>query len=164
MPRGARAVTALKNARHEAFAKLMATGLSTQSAAYREVYGEKAGSAAACRANAARLIATDNVAQRIAALQQEAADKLATAQAEAAAHNGVDLDWLLREGKALFVAAKEAKEFHAASATLERVAKIGGLWVDRAAGDGTGVQRVYSSEPLSEKDWHSKHAPPAPQR
>src|SRR5690242_6152711 len=103
----------LKIARHEQFAVLMAGGLLTQTAAYREVYGEKSGGDRALRANAARLIATDNVAARIAELRAEVAAKLADAQATPSGANGIDLDWLVRQGKDLFIKARDAKEYNA---------------------------------------------------
>ncbi len=84
------------------------------------------------------------------------ASAIAAAQNKAAEKAGVTLDWLLEEGKSLMLAAKAAKDFSAASSTYERVAKIAGHWVDRAQSDVNAVQRVYSSEPLTEEEWASR--------
>lgn len=87
--------TPLANARHEKFAQLVVSGMA-QGPAYLEA-GFR-GSEAAARANAARLITTDSVASRIAALRAPA---LALAQQEAG-EAIASAAWIIRESVRLY--------------------------------------------------------------
>ena len=58
--------------------------------------------------------------------------------------------------------AKTAKNFAAASATLERVARIAGVWSDKSAAgdpDGPPPTLVFTSEPMTPEQWSEKFAP-----
>lgn len=148
----------LEDPREELFAQHLAAGAASQGKAYLAA-GYAAATGSTLRANAARAAAKDGVRQRVSELQSAVAERLHEDQAAAAADAGIDLQWLMREGKKLFNACVAAEEFGAASQTLERLAKVAGLWVERAAQETNAVTRVYSDAPLSEAEWQARHAP-----
>lgn len=137
------------NIRHERVVQAIARGESHRDA-YMAEYPRARPEGA--DASVARLLGNARVQARLEEL-------LAAARTQAAEDHGVDLDWLLREGKDLYKLARDAKEYQAAGATLERLAKISGNWVDQSHVENDGVQRIYSSAPLSEEQWRNQHAP-----
>jgi hypothetical protein len=68
---------------------------------------------------------------------------------------------LLEEAWSIIQAAKAAENYAVASATLERAARIAGLWAEKPAADPDGqpAAQVFTSEPLSEEQWQEKFAP-----
>jgi uncharacterized protein YcaQ len=121
-------MAALSNAKHEAFASALARGL-TADAAYAEA-GFKPN-----RGNAARLKANESIAARVADLQARAADTTVTS-----------VQSLISEGWSIISAAKLDKQHAAASQTLERIAKLAGLWVDKAETKNESTVTVRSAE------------------
>jgi hypothetical protein len=69
---------------------------------------------------------------------------------------------LMEEAWSIIRAAKEEKNFAVASATLERAARIAGLWaekpqpIDPAA---PPAAQVFTSEPITAEQWSEKFAP-----
>ena len=71
-------------------------------------------------------------------------------------------DLLLDEAWAIIRAAKASDNFAAASATLERAARIAGLWSEKPAGAdpaGPPPAQVFTSEPMTAEQWFEKFAP-----
>ena len=68
---------------------------------------------------------------------------------------------LLEEAWRIIEAAKAKKDFAVASATLERAARIAGVWSDKPAADPTGAPpaQVFTSEPMTAEQWSEKFAP-----
>jgi len=112
-------VPALENAKHEIFAQEVAKGSSGRDAYRAAGYTTK--SDAATDVNASRLLSDARVRARLDELKERAAALTITT-----------IESLLEEGWSIIKAAKIGKDFGAASQTLERVAKIAGLWVDKA--------------------------------
>jgi len=108
-------VSVLENTRHEAFAQNLAKGMS-QTQAYIEAGYTKAGA----DRSASRLLGNAEVAARVNELKERSAVAVK-----------VTLDLLLEEGLGLMRDARNAQDYGAASATLERLAKLSGNWVDK---------------------------------
>ena len=69
---------------------------------------------------------------------------------------------LLEEAWSIIRAAKAEGNFAVASATLERAARIAGLWADRPAAidpAGPPPAQVFTSEPMTAEQWSDKFAP-----
>ena len=68
---------------------------------------------------------------------------------------------LLEEAWSIIRAAKTEANFAVASATLERAARIAGLWAEKPAADPTGAPpaQVFTSEPMTPEQWSEKFAP-----
>lgn len=69
---------------------------------------------------------------------------------------------LMQEAWDIITAAKAKANFVAASATLERAARIAGLWSDKAEADDAAERpatQVFTSEPLTPEQWAEKFAP-----
>ena len=68
---------------------------------------------------------------------------------------------LLEEAWSIIRAAKAEGEFAVASATLERAARIAGLWSEKPTADSAGAPpaQVFTSEPLTAEQWSEKFAP-----
>lgn len=116
---GSPKVPALTNARHELFAQGIAKGKNQTDAYLAAGY---VGDVTA----ASRLSRDVKVQARVAELKGRAAEKTVTT-----------VETLLAEGWDIITKAKGEADFGAASQTLERVAKIAGLWVDKTKGDLT---------------------------
>lgn len=132
---------ALENPRHERFAQELAKG-KTADEAY-QIAGYKAN-----RHNAATLGREQHISTRVAEIVERGAVKAETT-----------VERLLEAGWGLFDAAKGKEDFGAASATMERIAKIAGLWVDQSKQQSAGVVTVFSSEPMTADEWSAKFAP-----
>ena len=115
---------ALDNAKHERFAQEIAKGATGRDAYRAAGYASK--SDAAADASASRLLSDVKVRDRIAELQDRAATSTVTT-----------MESLLEAGWSIITAAKSKEDYSAASQTLERVAKIAGLWVDKTKNDNT---------------------------
>lgn len=133
----------LENPRHEVFAQEVAKGKSAAQAYL--IAGYKTDQRGA-EASGPRLLGDVRVANRVLELQKVAAVK-----------SGVTLQWLLDQAQGIIEDARAAADFSAASQTLERAAKIAGLWVDRSQAEQT--VRDVSNEPMSEDEWQRRHAP-----
>jgi hypothetical protein len=71
-------------------------------------------------------------------------------------------DVLLEEAWSIIRDAKAKANYAAASATLERAARIAGLWSEKPAADdaaGPPPAQVFTSEPLTPEQWSEKFAP-----
>ena len=67
---------------------------------------------------------------------------------------------LLEEAWSIIQAAKAEGNFAVASATLERAARIAGLWTERpVAPDAAPAAKIFTSEPMSAEEWSEKFAP-----
>lgn len=68
---------------------------------------------------------------------------------------------LLAEAWSIIQAAKSEGNFAVASATLERAARIAGLWTEKPTTDPTGAPpaQVFTSEPMTAEQWSEKFAP-----
>ncbi len=69
---------------------------------------------------------------------------------------------LLEEAWRIIRAAKAEGQFAVASATLERAARIAGLWSEKPAPvdpAGAAAAQVFTSEPMSAEQWSEKFAP-----
>ncbi len=110
----------LKNARHELFAQGIAQG-KIQSEAYIDAgYSEAGAGVAGCK-----LLKNPKVDERVRELQSKMAQKaMVTAES------------LMQRGLQLLDKAELSADFKSASQTLERVAKIGGFWVDKTQSEG----------------------------
>lgn len=133
-------MAALTNPKWERFAQGLAKG-KTQADAYAAA-GYRGDETAACR-----LSKNVKVQARIAELQERAADFVEMTIAELL---GLCRD-IVREARA-------AEDFTAASATVERAAKIAGLWVDQSKSQNSSTVAVYSAEPITAEEWEAEHA------
>jgi hypothetical protein len=69
---------------------------------------------------------------------------------------------LLEEAWSIIHAAKAEGNFAVASATLERAARIAGLWSEKPGPidpAGPPVAQVFTSEPMTHEQWSEKFAP-----
>jgi hypothetical protein len=69
---------------------------------------------------------------------------------------------LLEEAWSIIRAAKAEGNYAVASATLERAARIAGLWSEKpASADPAGAPpaQVFTSEPLTPEQWSEKFSP-----
>jgi phage terminase small subunit len=123
-------MAALSNAKHEAFARSIVEGGSGRDA-YRGA-GYATQGDAATDAAASRLLSDVKVQARIAELQDRAATGTVTSA-----------ETLIEEGWAIIRAAKSDKQHAAASQTLERIAKIAGVWVDKSENKDTSDIRQW---------------------
>lgn len=117
-------MAALGNQRHEEFARNIVKGMSGTEAYKAAGYSVSSDEAAAV--NASRLLTNAKVQGRVAELQERAATGTVTT-----------VESLLEVCWAIIVEARGEKDFGAASQTIERAAKIAGLWVDRSKSDST---------------------------
>lgn len=132
---------ALENPRHERFAQELAKGKTADEAYQIAGYAPN-------RGNASTLKSNQSVEERVTELLNRSAAKAETT-----------VERLLEAGWGLFDAAKGKEDFGAASATMERIAKIAGLWVDQSKQQSAGVVTVFSSEPMTADEWSAKFAP-----
>lgn len=123
-------MTVLANPKHERFAQALAKGKS-QADAYAEA------GYAPSEPNASRLTRNDKVQARVAELQDRGAIR-----AE------VTLASLIQEAADIQTAAKEDKQYSAATAALTAKAKLAGLWVDKNENTNRNVDpaRVTDAE------------------
>lgn len=112
---------ALENAKHERFAQALAKGKTADEAYVLAGYAEN-------RGNATRLKANESVLKRVAELQD-----LGSLRAE------VTLESLIREAGEIQEAAKNEKQYSAATAALTAKAKLAGLWIDKAENTNRNV-------------------------
>ena len=71
-------------------------------------------------------------------------------------------DLLLEEAWSIIRAAKAEGNFAVASATLERAARIAGLWSEKPAPidpSGPPAAQVFAAEPMTPEQWSEKFAP-----
>ena len=69
---------------------------------------------------------------------------------------------LLDEAWEIIGQAKQEKQLSVASATLERAARIAGVWSEKPLAvdsDAPPATQVFTSEPLSPEQWSEKFAP-----
>lgn len=119
----------LANAKHEAFARSIAKGMSGREA-YRGA-GYSQSSDSVTDAAASRLLSVVKVQERVAELQERAADSTVTT-----------VESLIEAGWVIVKNAQADKQHAAASQTIERIAKIAGLWVDKSeAKNETNLRR-----------------------
>lgn len=112
-------MSCLDNAKHELFAQEIAKG-ATGRAAYRSA-GYAISNDDVTDAAASRLLRDVRVQERIEELQSVAAENTITT-----------VETLLTEAWDIIKQAKADKQHGAASQTIERIAKIAGLWVDKS--------------------------------
>jgi hypothetical protein len=104
----------LANAKHEAFARNLAEGMTADAAYVAAGYR-------ANRGNAATLKANQNILDRVTELQDRAAVGTVTT-----------VETLLEAAWGVIQEARANQDYGAASQTIERAAKIAGLWVDKS--------------------------------
>jgi hypothetical protein len=127
---------ALKNPRHEAFAQVLARGMSA-AAAYGQV-GFKPH-----RANAATLARKEHISVRVAELQEEQLDIHQQATAAAAANKQVTIESLIAEAEAARAKAMSEKGGAAAAVSaLTAKAKLAGMWREKVDQHNTGTGTV----------------------
>jgi hypothetical protein len=68
---------------------------------------------------------------------------------------------LLEEAWSIIRAAKAEGNFAVASATLERAARIAGLWTEKPAAEAAQAAKIFTSEPMTAEEWSEKYAPKA---
>lgn len=117
-------MAALANQQHEVFAQNIAKGMNGREA-YRAA-GYNPNSDASADAAASRLLGNVKVASRVEELQDRAATSTVTT-----------VETLLEAAWGIIKEARDNKDYGAASQTVERAAKIAGLWVDRSKSDNT---------------------------
>jgi hypothetical protein len=66
---------------------------------------------------------------------------------------------LLEEAWSIIRAAKAEGNFAVASATLERAARIAGLWTEKPAAEPGQPAKIFTSEPMTAEEWSEKYAP-----
>jgi phage terminase small subunit len=139
---------ALENPKHERFAQGLAKGKS-QAEAYADA-GYKPS-----EPNASRLTRNDKVQARVAELQE-----IGSLRAE------VTIESLIREAGEIQEAAKQEKQYSAATAALTAKAKLAGLWIDKAENtnrnvvDPTQVSDAELAEVLKDCSGEGASAPP----
>ena len=136
---------ALDNDRHEKFVQEVFSG-KTATAAYQAVYGEKKSERVACAA-AARLLAFVSIAARLKELQL---------QAEAAAKHQLTVETMIERFADAAKNAETDKQHGAVVSALTAMAKLAGLWVDRA--ENINGDYGISDKPLSEREWEDQYA------
>lgn len=134
----------LENRKHELFAQAVAKGMNAT-----EAYSKAGYAPNPTGSNAARLIGDDRILARVAELQERAAGYAA-----------LTIEELITTGREIVTKAIAAEDYSAASMTVERIAKIGGLWVDRS--EGAQTIRTVSAEPMTQDQWQEQHAAPSP--
>lgn len=133
---------ALKNARHEAFARALVEGMSAA-----EAYSEAGYEPSRCHAS--RLAAKGNVVARVAELKAAAAERTMTTVEDITAR-------LYRIADAA-EAIREASGLSVARAALMDIAKLNGLVVDKA--ENRTFTYDVSDKPLSEEEWEREFSP-----
>ena len=124
--------SALKNPRHEAFAQVLARGMSASSA-YVEA-GYKAN-----RHNAAALAREEHIRTRVTELQEEQLAIHKQATAEAVANAKVTIESLIAEAEAARAKAMSEKGGSAAAVSaLTAKAKLAGMWREKVDQHNTG--------------------------
>jgi phage terminase small subunit len=123
-------MTVLQNPRHEKFAQELSKGKSQAEAYASAGYSPS-------EPNASRLTRNDKVQARVAELQDRSAIR-----AE------VTLATLIQEAADIQAAAKDDKQYSAATAALTAKAKLAGLWVDKNENTNRNVDpaRVTDAE------------------
>ena len=132
-------VPALPNHKHERFAQEVAKGKTAT-----EAYSLAGYSPNPTGSNAARMMGDDRISARVAELLDRGAQR-----AE------VTVAWLLEQAQAIIKEARAAEDYAAASQTVERAAKIAGLWVDR--GEIASTVRSVSADPMTPDQWQQQH-------
>jgi len=112
---------ALQNPKHERFAQALAKGKTADEAYVLAGYAEN-------RGNAVRLKTNESIVKRVAELQD-----IGSMRAE------VTLESLIREAGEIQEAAKQEKQYSAATAALTAKAKLAGLWIDKAENTNRNV-------------------------
>jgi phage terminase small subunit len=128
----------LDNHRHEKFAQEIFSGKNATEA-YRAVYGEKK-TAEVTSAVAARLLGIARVHARLRELQAETAEK-----------NQITVESMIKEFANAAKDAKTDKQHGAVVSALTAVAKLAGLWVDRA--ENLNGNYAISDKPLTDEEW-----------
>ena len=77
----------------------------------------------------------------------------------AAVNTITTVETLLEAAWGIMKEARAKDDFSAASATLERAAKIAGLWVDQSKQQSANVTTVFSATPLTADEWSQQHSP-----
>jgi len=109
----------LANAKHEAFARSIAKGMSGREAYRGAGYAQSSDSVT--DAAASRLLSDVKVQARVAELQDRAAESTVTT-----------IESLIEAGWQIVKNAQADKQHAAASQTIERIAKIAGLWIEKS--------------------------------
>lgn len=123
----------LENARHELFAQRVAQGASQREAYLAAGYAPKNDDVA--DAAASRLLSDVRVSSRVAELTNRAATGTVTT-----------IETLLEAAWSIVQDAQKAEDFGAASITIERLAKIAGLWTDKQQNTTTVDVRSWLTE------------------
>jgi phage terminase small subunit len=133
---------ALTNPRHEGFACALAKGKTADEAYVLAGYKPS-------RKNASRLRTNEDIAARIAEIQDKSVIK-----------TEITLESLLREAAEIQAAAHADKQYSAATAAFTAKAKLAGLWVDRSETENVNTNYVVSGDPVdSAEDWEAEHTP-----
>lgn len=139
----------LDNARHEAFAQRVASGLSLTDA-YAETYPDAQRD-------------TAKTAGSVLAARPEVAARIQALQAPAAAEAGITLQELLRELRGIVQDARADKDHATAGANVERLAKLAGLYSERQPVINNNNAPTYvvqgAGEELDEDAWDERHRP-----
>jgi hypothetical protein len=144
----------LEDPRQERFAQLVAAG-ATRTNAYRGAgYKGKTPSH-----DAGAVMRREGVRDRIEELQAEQMKNLRQRQLDAATAQNIDRDWVLKKGEQVFATAMMRCKYGVASQTLERIAKIAGLW-RVSEPQGGKVITVFSAVPMTEEEWERLYAAP----
>jgi phage terminase small subunit len=110
----------LKNGKHEKFVKEIFIGNKKNADAYRAVYGKQQ-SVFAASASANRLLKSAKIIARISELQAQVAEK-----------HEITVDSMIKQFAETAAEAKAEKQYGPAMTGLTAIAKLAGLWVDRA--------------------------------
>jgi hypothetical protein len=130
---------ALKNGKHEKFAKAICIGNMSNAEAYRSAYGaDKAVSVASAAAN--RLLKGVKVKARVSELQAKVAEKYE-----------ITIESMIREFDEAAAGAKGEKQYGPVMTALTAKAKLAGLWVDRA--ENLNGNYAISDKPLTDEEW-----------
>ena len=90
---------------------------------------------------------------------QKVSDRIAELMERAAVNTITTVETLLEAAWGIMKEARAKDDFSAASATLERAAKIAGLWVDQSKQQSANVTTVFSATPLTADEWSQQHSP-----
>jgi hypothetical protein len=140
---------ALNNVRHEKFVQAIIAQNMSATAAYKSVYGDDK-SENTVNASASRLVRFSKVAARLAELREKAAEKFE-----------ITVDGMIKDFAQDARDAKNDKQHGAVIAARTAMAKLAGLWVERA--ENLNGNYAISDAPHTEQEWLDRHVNPPSQ-
>lgn len=135
---------ALSNPKHEAFAQNIVAGLSQREAYLRAGYKANIRTA---ESGGSALMKMPKVSARIKEIQGRAAEETETT-----------VSTVLAKLWAIANDAHAEKDFAAASISMERAAKVAGIWVEKTERKDEKLIRDISAEPPTNDEWEGRYS------